>query len=149
MRLPSQTATPALAAAAAAILLPTSLLGFLAHDQVSFGAWTHFVGVGFTALAATAAAIALTIAGASRGDGRTVLLGTAFTVMAALVTGLLSGLLPALRAGAADPLGGLKARGAVGTLRLRTGRILVVAQIGLSLLLLTGAGLFLRSNWAR
>lgn len=68
-----------------------------------------------------------------------------FTVLAALFTGLLSGLLPALRAGAADPLGGLKARGAVGAPGLRTGRILVVVQVGLSLLLLAGAGLFLRS----
>ena len=76
---------PALACAAAAILLPTSLLGFLAHDQVSFGAWTHFAGVGLTALAATLAAVALTIVGARRNDGRTVLLGTAFTAMAALL----------------------------------------------------------------
>ena len=85
MRFPGQSAAPALACATAAILLPTSLLGFFAHDQVSFGAWTHFIGVGFTALAATAAAFALTIAGARRNDGRTVLLGTAFTVMAALL----------------------------------------------------------------
>jgi len=85
VRLPGHSTAPALAAAAAAILLPTSLLGFFAHDQVSFGAWTHFIGVGFTALAATAAAVALTIAGARRNDGRTVLLGTAFTVMAALL----------------------------------------------------------------
>jgi hypothetical protein len=85
LRLPSQTATPALAAAAAAILLPTSLLGFFAHDHVSFGAWIHFAGVGFTAVAATAAAVALTIVGARRNDGRTVLLGTAFTVMASLL----------------------------------------------------------------
>jgi hypothetical protein len=76
---------PALACAAAAILLPTSLLGFLAHDRVSFGAWTHFAGVGLTALAATLAAGALTVVGARRNDGRTVLLGTAFTVMAALL----------------------------------------------------------------
>ncbi|MBL9135472.1 MAG: ABC transporter permease [Verrucomicrobiales bacterium] len=68
-----------------------------------------------------------------------------FTVLTALFTGLLSGLLPALRAGSVDPLGGLKARGTVGGPSLRTGRILVVIQVGLSLLLLAGAGLFLRS----
>ena len=85
MRIPGHTAVPALACAAAAILLPTSLLGFLAHDQVSFGAWTHFAGVGLTALTATLAAVALTIVGARRNDGRTVLLGTAFTAMAALL----------------------------------------------------------------
>jgi len=68
-----------------------------------------------------------------------------FTVAAALITALLSGLLPALRAGGADPGNGLKARNALGIPRLRTGRVLVIAQIGLSLLLLTGAGLFLRT----
>jgi putative nucleotidyltransferase with HDIG domain len=41
--------------------------------------------VGLTAGAATAAAIALTAAGATRGDGRTVVIGTAFSVMAALL----------------------------------------------------------------
>ena len=40
---------------------------------------------GSRALAATLAAVALTIVGARRNDGRTVLLGTAFTVMAALL----------------------------------------------------------------
>jgi predicted permease len=70
-------------------------------------------------------------------------LAFAFTV--ALVTALLSGLLPALRAGNADPLSGLKARTALGMPRLRAGRVLVVAQIGLSLVLLSGAGLYLRT----
>jgi predicted permease len=68
-----------------------------------------------------------------------------FTFAAALLTALLAGLLPALRAGRADPLGGLKTRGALGVPRLRIGRVLVVAQIALSLLLLSGAGLYLRT----
>jgi predicted permease len=68
-----------------------------------------------------------------------------FTLAAALVTALVSGLLPALRAGRVDPLNGLKARGALGAPRLRAGRALVVAQIALSLLLLSGAGLYLRT----
>lgn len=76
---------PSLAAAAAAILVPAALLGFMAHDQASPGAWPHFAGVGISAAAATMAAVALTLVGAKRGDGRTVLLGTAFTVMAALL----------------------------------------------------------------
>ncbi len=50
-----------------------------------FPSLLHFAGVGFTAVVATVAAIALTIGGARRGDGRTVLLGTAFSVMAALL----------------------------------------------------------------
>ena len=68
-----------------------------------------------------------------------------FSLATAVVTALLSGLLPALRAGRVDPLDGLKTRGALGAPRLRTGKALVAAQIGLSLLLLTGAGLFLRT----
>jgi HD domain-containing protein len=84
-RLPGHTAAPALAIAAAGILLPAGLLGFMAHAQVHVGGWIHFAGVGFSAVAATAAAIALTIVGARRSDGRTVLLGTAFTVMASLL----------------------------------------------------------------
>ena len=69
----------------------------------------------------------------------------AFCVTVALVTTMLSGLLPALRAGHTDPLEALKARGALNAPRLRLGRVLVAAQIALSLLLLTGAGLYLRT----
>jgi HD-GYP domain-containing protein (c-di-GMP phosphodiesterase class II) len=50
-----------------------------------FGGDLHFAGVGLSALAASLAAIALTIIGARRRDGRTVLVGTAFSVMAALL----------------------------------------------------------------
>ena len=69
----------------------------------------------------------------------------AFAFAIALLTALLSGLLPALRAGGADPLSGLKSRTALGVPRLRAGRFLVVAQIGLTLVLLSGAGLYLRT----
>ena len=68
-----------------------------------------------------------------------------FTLAMALVTALLSGLLPALRAGSVDPLAGLKERGALGTPRLRAGRALVVAQIALTLLLVAGAALYTRT----
>jgi HD-GYP domain-containing protein (c-di-GMP phosphodiesterase class II) len=64
---------------------PTAAGHFFARDKVAFGGELHFAGVGLTALAATAAAIALTIIGARRNDGRTVLIGTAFSVMAALL----------------------------------------------------------------
>jgi len=53
--------------------------------MVMFGTQVHFLGVGVTALMAALAALALTIAGVRRNDGRAVLLGTAFTVMAALL----------------------------------------------------------------
>jgi len=68
-----------------------------------------------------------------------------FSLATALVTALLSGFLPAIHAGRVDPLGGLKSRGALGATRLWTGRALVAAQICLSLLLLTGAGLYVRT----
>lgn len=71
------------------------------------------------------------------------LLGFSFAL--ALVTALLSGLLPAWRVSRVDALDGLKARGALAVPRLRIGRTLVTAQIALSLLLLTAAGLYLRS----
>ena len=68
-----------------------------------------------------------------------------FSLAVALMAAVLSGLLPALRAGRADAVGGLKSRGALGVPRLRMGRVLVAAQICLSLLLLTGAGLYVRT----
>jgi putative nucleotidyltransferase with HDIG domain len=77
--------------------------------------WVHFYGVGVTALVATAAAVALTAAGARAGDARTVVVGGGFAVMAALLTvhGLLTpGMLVgrngiiALTGGATLPVGG-------------------------------------------
>ena len=68
-----------------------------------------------------------------------------FTLAITISTAILSGLLPALRAAYANPLDGLKARTLIGSPRLRSGKILVVTQISLSLLLLTGAGLYVRT----
>ena len=68
-----------------------------------------------------------------------------FTLTITIFTAILSGLLPALRAAYANPLDGLKARSLLGSLRLRSGRMLIAAQIALSLLLLTGAGLYIRT----
>ena len=68
-----------------------------------------------------------------------------FSLTAALLTALVSGILPALRASRVDPLDGLKARDALAAPRLRVGKILVAAQISLSLVLLATAGLCLRS----
>lgn len=84
-RLAGDRLGPTLSGAAAAILLPAVLLGFMARDQVEIAGWIHFAGVGCTALVASGAAVALTITGARRNDGRTVLLGTAFIVMAGLL----------------------------------------------------------------
>jgi predicted permease len=83
---------------------------------------------------------------------------TAFALGAALITGVAFGLLPALQATRVDLASVLKqgdraVRGAAGRggrggrcgQRLPFGRLLVVAQVGLSLVLLVGAGLFVRS----
>ena len=72
----------------------------------------------------------------------------AFTFVLTVVTGLVFGLLPALRASRPDPWTTLKdtmgsIAGAGGSLFLRKG--LVTAQVALSFLLLFGAGLFVRS----
>ena len=80
----AQTAS-ALTACAAGVALPAVALILVGRNEVHPGDGLHFYGVGFTAVAATAAAVALTIAGARRSDARTVLAGTAFSAMAALL----------------------------------------------------------------
>ncbi len=77
-------------------------------------------------------------------DGRIL----AFTVTLAVVTGVVFGLLPALRASRPDPWSTLKdtvgsIAGTAGSLFLRKG--LVTVQVALSFLLLFGSGLFVRS----
>ena len=59
------------------------LLGGAHHIQVD--AWIHFVGVGFAAAIAMGAALVLTVLGALQSDGRAVLAGLAFSIMAALL----------------------------------------------------------------
>ena len=76
---------PALAAVAFAACLPIALLHFVGKQEVDFGAGVHFVAVALSALVATAGALALLVAGARRQDARAVLVGGAFTVMAALL----------------------------------------------------------------
>jgi putative nucleotidyltransferase with HDIG domain len=80
-----QRAVTVLALAALFAALPPALLQFFGRDEVQFGGGTHFFGVAVTAGLATAAALALTIVGARRADGRAVLVGVAFSVMAALL----------------------------------------------------------------
>jgi len=80
----AQTAS-ALLVCAAGVALPAVTLIVVGRNEVHPGDLVHFYGVGFTAIAATAAAIALTVVGARRNDARTVLVGTAFSVMAALL----------------------------------------------------------------
>ncbi len=88
-------------------------------------------------------------------DGQPLLIDTTpdlrvlvFTFVLTLITGVVFGLLPAMRASRPDTWGTLKdtagaVAGAGGSLYLRKG--LVAAQVALSFLLLFGAGLFVRS----
>jgi putative nucleotidyltransferase with HDIG domain len=69
--------------AAAAPPAVAMLLGGAHHVQVD--PWIHFVGVGFAAALAMGAALALTVLGALQSDGRAVLAGLAFSIMAALL----------------------------------------------------------------
>ena len=80
-------------------------------------------------------------------DAHTDLRALAFTAALALLTGLLFGIIPALRAARFDVAPALKenARGVTGGSRVTLGKVLVVGQIAISLLLLIGAGLFVRT----
>ena len=75
-------------------------------------------------------------------DGRVLL----FTFAASLVAGILFGLIPALKTAGADIHGTLKegGRGGSGT-RHRAQGLIVVTEMALALVLLTGAGLMIRS----
>jgi len=68
-----------------------------------------------------------------------------FALAVGVTTALLSGLFPALRAGNTNPSAGLKDSGSRGAPRLRLGKVLVTAQVGLSVVLVVFGGLFCRS----
>ena len=68
-----------------------------------------------------------------------------FIIITCVVTVVLFGLLPALRAACTIPMARLKHRTMLGAPILRLGKILISVQVGLSLLLLVGAGLFTRT----
>jgi predicted permease len=70
-----------------------------------------------------------------------------FTLLVSLFTGVLFGLVPAWRATRLDLTSALKAsnRGGSGLTRSRLLKALVIAQVALSVVLLIGAGLFLRT----
>ena len=76
---------PLLAAAAFLAIVPVALLHFVGREKVLIDGWIHFGGVALGAGLATAAAVALTVAGARMRDGHAVLVGCGFSVMAALL----------------------------------------------------------------
>ena len=70
----------------------------------------------------------------------------AFTALAALVTGVLAGLAPAWQASRTDVAGALRSSGRdLGAARGRLRSVLLATQVALTLVLLVGAGLFVRS----
>jgi predicted permease len=75
-------------------------------------------------------------------DGRVI----AFTLLLATLTGVLFGLIPALRTAQAEPQNDLRGgRGTMGTDGHRLRNALVVAEVALAVLLVVGAGLMTRS----
>ncbi|MGB2862260.1 MAG: ABC transporter permease [Sedimentisphaerales bacterium] len=68
-----------------------------------------------------------------------------FALAVGMVTTLLSGLFPALRAGSTNPSVGLKDGGSRGAPRLGLGKVLVSAQVGLSVILVVAGGLLCRT----
>jgi putative ABC transport system permease protein len=73
----------------------------------------------------------------------------AFTASVAVLTGLLFGTAPAWRATRVDPQSAMKAnaRGVIEGTKLGLGKVLVMAQVALSVLLVVGAGLMLSTFW--
>jgi putative ABC transport system permease protein len=70
-----------------------------------------------------------------------------FVLAVSLLTGMLAGTLPALRAGRSDLNDALKegGRGESGTIGVGTRRLLIVCEVALSLVLLMGAGVMIQS----
>jgi putative nucleotidyltransferase with HDIG domain len=76
---------PVLMLAGAVAVLPLPAVYVLGPKEVTIPGIVHFLCVGLGALCATGAAIVLTAVGIWNSDGRAVLVGTAFTAMAALL----------------------------------------------------------------
>jgi putative nucleotidyltransferase with HDIG domain len=125
--------------------LPVLFLHGAGGDKVTVDPTAHFVAVAVAAAIAGVASVILSVAGARRGDGRTVLLSTAFSTMTALLLvhglatpGILVGMngVVALAGGLSLPVGaGLLALTAVpGLRRPRNVRTLVIYQIALFVL---------------
>jgi putative nucleotidyltransferase with HDIG domain len=76
---------PFAVAAGAAAVFPPALMHAWSGREVQLSGSFHFWAVGVSALVATVAGFALAWSGKQRGDARPALVGTAFTVMAALL----------------------------------------------------------------
>jgi HD-GYP domain-containing protein (c-di-GMP phosphodiesterase class II) len=76
---------PLIAAIAALAVIPGAVIEWTKSEPAGVEGGTHFALVACAALTATVASAILTIAGVRRRDGRTVLLGMAFSTMTALL----------------------------------------------------------------
>ena len=84
-RLLRQRTVSLLALLAACAVVPGAVIHFFGETQVEIPSGFHFFALGISAGLAAAAAVVLTVSGARRGDARSVLIGTAFSSMAALL----------------------------------------------------------------
>ena len=84
-RLPGVRILTALVIGTVAVILPFTVASTHGHRKVMLSGDVHFWSIWPAAAAATAAAVVLTIVGARRSDSRTVIMGTAFSVMAGLL----------------------------------------------------------------
>jgi putative nucleotidyltransferase with HDIG domain len=64
---------------------PAAVLHFFGGREVEIASSVHFLPIAVSSGLASLAALALTLAGARRGDGRSVIVGTAFSTMAAML----------------------------------------------------------------
>ncbi len=64
---------------------PAAVLHFVGRNEVQIASSVHFLPIAISAGLAAGAAVALTLVGARRGDGRSVIVGTAFSTMAAML----------------------------------------------------------------
>jgi putative nucleotidyltransferase with HDIG domain len=71
---------------AACAVLPAGVVHFFGQTEVKISGTVHFLPIAISAELAAAAALALSVAGARRGDARSVVIGTAFSSMAALLS---------------------------------------------------------------
>jgi HD-GYP domain-containing protein (c-di-GMP phosphodiesterase class II) len=83
MRRPIGSILPILAMCA---IVPVGLIVAFGEIHIHPAPWIHFYGVGGSALAATVAAVWITVVGARQSDVRTVVVGGGFALMAALLT---------------------------------------------------------------
>jgi hypothetical protein len=84
-RLLRQRTVSLLALLAACAVVPGAVIHFFGETEVEIPGGVHFFALGISAGLAAAAAVVLTFSGARRGDARSVLIGTAFSAMAAVL----------------------------------------------------------------